>query len=149
MVMSIRTSLLTPCVEYAGARVSGGYGSRWIDGVWGMTHRQAWEDANGPIPDGMHVLHSCDNKPCINPEHLFLGTHRDNMRDSAAKGRHKNPVMYGEDNPRGAATLRAEHIPLIRELVRRGLAQTRVAKLVGVRQPAISRIVAGATWAWI
>ncbi len=52
-----------------------------------MTHRVAWEDANGPVPDGKCVLHKCDNPPCCNPEHLFLGTREENNADRDAKGR--------------------------------------------------------------
>jgi hypothetical protein len=48
-----------------------------------------WEIATGPIPDGLYVLHRCDNPPCFNPDHLFLGTPMDNMRDKMAKGRHR------------------------------------------------------------
>jgi len=53
-------------------------------------HRVVFEECHGPIPDGMYVCHTCDNPPCINIDHLFLGTPRDNMLDKVAKGRHSN-----------------------------------------------------------
>lgn len=64
-----------------------------------VAHRIAWQLANGPIPAGMMVLHECDNPPCCNPSHLFLGTASDNMRDCARKGRAGGKPRYGEDNP--------------------------------------------------
>ena len=63
-----------------------------VDGRWTKVyaHRVAYQEAHGSIPKGMLVCHTCDNPPCINPEHLFLGTQSDNMQDMTAKGRHHN-----------------------------------------------------------
>jgi hypothetical protein len=77
----------TRCIEWSGRRDKNGYGITSKDK---RAHREAWIEANGPIPAGMHVLHHCDNPPCINPEHLFLGTQADNNADMHAKGRYRN-----------------------------------------------------------
>ena len=81
------------CLVWTGATDSNGYGritvgsridaSRRLESV----HRVAWEHHHGPIPTGLSVLHTCDNPPCVRREHLFLGTHADNMRDMTRKGR--------------------------------------------------------------
>jgi len=78
------------CWPWTASRTPFGYGQISKGGKHaGMvhTHRVCWELVNGPIPEGLWVLHSCDNPPCCNPSHFFLGTHIDNMRDCAAKGR--------------------------------------------------------------
>lgn len=76
------------CHEFNGCRNEHGYGAmRGGDGRTVLAHRLAWELANGPVPEDMCVCHRCDNPPCCNLDHLFLGTHADNMRDRDAKGR--------------------------------------------------------------
>jgi hypothetical protein len=75
------------CREWQGARQPTGYGEITVNGKSATTHRLAWELAHGPIPTGMCVCHHCDNPPCCEPSHLFLGTHKDNMQDAAKKGR--------------------------------------------------------------
>lgn len=88
------------CWTFTGARRSGGYGNMTRGAKGGgneAAHRLAWMLVNGPIPDGKYVLHRCDNPPCCNPAHLFLGTLRDNTQDMLAKGRHR--VYRGEDHP--------------------------------------------------
>ena len=77
------------CLEWTGARHPTGYGQIGVTtGVLAYTHRVAWEFAfRREVPDGMWVLHHCDNPPCCNPDHLFLGTPMDNTRDMIRKGR--------------------------------------------------------------
>lgn len=80
---------MSPCEEFTKrARCRGGYAQVSVAGKTTLAHRAAWVAANGPIPSGLHVLHRCDNPPCVNIEHLFLGTHQDNMDDKKSKGRH-------------------------------------------------------------
>ena len=81
---------MSDCVEWTGHLKRSGYGQVCIEGRHHAVHRLAWEEANGPIPDGMYVCHTCDNPACYNVDHLFLGTNSDNQRDSASKGRHRN-----------------------------------------------------------
>jgi hypothetical protein len=75
----------TGCHLWTGTLIPGGYGRVHV-----AAHRLAYQLANGPIPGGMLVLHRCDNPPCCNPEHLFLGSPQDNMTDKVRKGRCRN-----------------------------------------------------------
>jgi hypothetical protein len=77
----------TGCWVWRGYTYVSGYGGYFDGEKRRRAHRASWELANGPIPDGMLVLHRCDNRPCVNPDHLFLGTDSDNRRDCVAKNR--------------------------------------------------------------
>ena len=77
------------CLVWTGAVDFGGYGQLSVNGEKVLVHRLAWSLANNrPVPDGQHILHSCDNPPCCEPTHLRLGTAADNAADRATKGRH-------------------------------------------------------------
>lgn len=90
------TVLDSGCWIWNGATGSSGYGQIKTFGKYSGTHRLSYELHNGAIPDGLEVMHSCDNRRCINPEHLNIGTHLENMRDMIVKGR----KVVGSPNPR-------------------------------------------------
>lgn len=69
-----------------------GYGQTWFRRKVSKAHRVAWTVLVGEIPEGLHVLHKCDNPPCVNPDHLFLGTNQDNIRDRLSKNRPRGGV---------------------------------------------------------
>jgi hypothetical protein len=82
------------CWEWRGVAGTDKYGmTHWREKDW-ATHRIAWTLTNGEIPSGLLVCHHCDNPPCVNPKHLFLGTDMDNMQDMIKKGRVTDNLMY-------------------------------------------------------
>ena len=137
------------CLEWTGWRHPRGYGKMTVhvDGkqTGRLTHRVAWELANGPIPEGMLVCHRCDNPSCCNPDHLFLGTDVDNMRDAREKGRavrgeRATPSRLKDGQVREIhAILAAPNPPNDCELGRR----------YGVWGSTIRDIRIGRTWAWM
>lgn len=82
---------LGPCWEWTAARFDSGYGMVGLNRKTSYTHRTSWVIHNGAIPDGLKVLHKCDNPPCVNPTHLFLGSAKDNTDDMNAKNRWVKP----------------------------------------------------------
>lgn len=97
--------VLGQCWKWSAAVSIGGYGvigrGRADEGMT-YAHRVSWEIHNGPIPDGYYVLHHCDNPPCCNPAHLFLGTYGDNNRDARQKGRNQAAINAAKTHcPKG------------------------------------------------
>lgn len=88
------------CWEWPKYKVAKGYGVIIFDGFKFSVHRLSFEYYKGRIPKGMVVMHQCDNPPCFNPNHLFLGTHTENMRDMARKGRAANGHTYKQSQNR-------------------------------------------------
>lgn len=106
-------------------------------------HRVSWELHYGTIPEGMWVLHRCDNPPCVNPEHLFLGTHEDNMRDMAQKNRSPK----GESSP--VSKLTDDIVREMRSLRAQGWSQQRIADKFGVSQPLVGMVCRRKIWSHV
>lgn len=123
-----------------------GYGTLTINGRQHYAHRLAYELGFGPIPEGTHLLHRCDNPRCINPAHLRPGSQSDNMADAVEKGRLIPPIvrMIGVRN--GAAKLNDQKVVEIRALLGQKVRQREIASRFQVSQTLISRIALGRLW---
>lgn len=134
---------LGKCWEWTGARHVFGYGVKSWCGRVEVTHRISWLLAHKNIPDGLYVLHKCDNPLCVNPQHLFLGTCHDNMLDKEKKGRGNQPK--GEKAP--GSKLKLNQVCEIRErFANGGVTQTQLGKEYGVTSGTISAIVRWEKW---
>ena len=131
------------CWEWQGSRVPKGYGSMWAWGRLWRAHRLSWTLWRGGIPDGVLVLHKCDNPPCVNPEHLFLGTAQDNANDCSSRGRRKPAV--GEAASKSKLT--ASDVYKILDLYEAGEKSKRqIAREYGVDHASINKIADGSNW---
>ncbi len=137
------------CWEWLAGKDGKGYGSIWCDGKSEIASRVAWKLANGPIPDGIDVLHTCDNPPCCNPGHLHLGTDADNTADKVARGRQARcgyPVR-GERN--GSAKLTEARVIEIRRAWLAGESQGEITRRLGIPRSTIQKIVTRHTWSHV
>lgn len=136
------------CWLWTGAiNLGNGYGTFGLDReTMRGAHRVAWELTNGPISDGLYVMHRCDNRRCVRPDHLELGTHADNMADMAAKGRgaKEQPGQRGELSTN--AKLTADQVLAIRASDDR---HTALAARYGVSDTLIRQIRQGKAWRWL
>jgi hypothetical protein len=129
---------VTGCQEWTEALDSSGYGQFRVGRKKRTAHRVSYEIHFGPVPDGMCVLHRCDNRACVNPEHLFLGTNGENMADRNIKGRQACRSSHGR------AKLTEADIIAIRSST--GLPQKVLAERYGVDYSQIWRIRSGRQW---
>ena len=130
------------CWTWNGYTIKDGYGRFRISRHNVLAHRFSFLLANGFLTL-QPILHSCDNPPCVNPQHLRNGTHAENMREARERGRIKN-VLRGSQVK--LAKLTETDIPLIRQMLTDGLTNQAIADQFGVSQVAISRISLGKTW---
>jgi hypothetical protein len=129
------------CWLWTGSRMTRGYGQvYWGNGPKGA-HRVAWELSHGPIPEGQHILHRCDVPACVNPDHLFIGTHTENMKDAATKGRLHAPRP-------GRQKLTDAQIDDIAALVQSGMKRYLVAARYGVSKGFVSGVMNGTRRQW-
>lgn len=128
------------CWYWIGAMYQNGYGKARHAGRECYAHRYSYNLYKGPIPDGMHVCHRCDDPSCVNPDHLFVGTRDDNMSDMAIKGR----SAHGERH--GSAKLSVEQVREIRSKRNAGQSVTAIAAEYGVSKGRISEIVHRKAW---
>lgn len=135
------------CWLWRGTVKAHGYGVIRIDNTYWRAHRLSWTLFNGAIPDGKAVCHRCDNPRCVNPEHLFLGTQADNMRDMQSKGRKASAnVNPAKGEAHGRAKLTAAQVSDIRHANEHGATQSQLAAIYGVTQSTISAIIRGVNW---
>ncbi|WP_152203604.1 HNH endonuclease [Georgenia thermotolerans] len=131
------------CWEWQSVRNPSGYGKFWLNGRTDLAHRVSYKLHHGPIPPGIHVRHTCDNPPCVNPSHLLLGTGKDNARDALERGRYRR----GASN--GRAKLTPQQVSEIRTGWHRGETQVSMARRFGVSRSAIQWVLNGQNWAGI
>jgi hypothetical protein len=156
------------CWEWTHSRASNGYGSFKMNYKHRLAHRYAWEITNGAIPAGALVCHRCDNPPCVNPDHLFLGDYSTNQLDAVAKGRHSaqthrhrwargsrhgtktHPEAVARGERASQAKLTNERVLEIRAArASTGYGKRRLAAMFGVPEATVSLIIRRITWTHI
>ena len=133
-------SIMTACIEWDKAKDKAGYGVSWLNGKWIRAHRKAYIQNKGEIPDDLVVRHTCDNKACVNPDHLILGDHKQNMADMAAKGR----TNTRRGSTHSKAKLTEQQVHEIKSTF--GLSQRELAAKYGVSASLIAAIKLGKAW---
>ena len=140
-----RKSSETSCWEFVGGHTRKGYGKLWHNGGMKTAHRVAYEILVGPVPEAKFVLHRCDNPSCLNPDHLFIGTHQDNMADMRMKGRGASERrLRGSKSPQ--SKLNEECVLQIKLRLAKNEQCSVIAKDFNVDRTLISLIKRGKVW---
>lgn len=137
------------CWRWIGAISGGKYGMFGMPGGNIRAHRAAFMLFRGPIPEGMSVCHHCDNPWCVNPDHLFTGTQKDNVADCISKGRNSAPPVSdwrGRTKPHHWQRLTPAQALEILTRVRAGELQERIAADYGISSRTVSKIKLGQRW---
>lgn len=137
----VQTEDPAQCWEWQSTRNNSGYGKFWLDGRTDIAHRVSYRLHKGPIPEGLHVRHTCDNPPCVNPHHLLVGTGKRNARDALERGKYRR----GSGN--GRAKLTEGQVSEIRRCWDDGETQASMAHRFGVSRSAIQWVLNGRNWA--
>lgn len=132
------------CWTWIGSLDRNGYGRFKNRPHSDLAHRFAYVDTFGEIPKGMCVLHRCDNPPCVNPFHMFIGTRADNIADCISKGRNSRKAFPGSTNPN--AILNEPYVMRIKKMLSEGIRQQQIADTFGVKKGTINNIAQGTTW---
>ena len=133
------------CWLWTGAHLAHGYGQVRRNKLGILAHRYSWMLRHGPIPDGLNVLHKCDVRACVNPEHLFLGTQKQNVDDMLRKGRESH-VAKAPGVRNGNVKLTEADVARMRALYRCGYTYERLAVEFGVSFAQAGRIVKREAW---
>ena len=137
------------CWNWIASLDDHGYGQFWIRGAtypW-KASRVAYMLSHGVYPGDKHVLHSCDNSKCVNPDHLFLGTHLENMQDMVNKGRSCKGRKGRSGVKNNNVKLTPENVLLMRSIYKSGeCTQMELAEMFGIGQSQVSRIIRGEHW---
>jgi len=148
----VNKTTVNECWEWTACLNNGGYGQFKLNGRMRPAHRISWMIRHGSMPPkdgsfhGLCVLHKCDNPRCVNPDHLFVGTHGDNMRDRSKKGRHSVGNRKGTSHP--LCALSNSDILLIRALGKHHK-HTDIASVFCVGRAQIGRIIRRENWSHI
>jgi hypothetical protein len=134
----------TGCWEWTAYRDRQGYGRFGVDGTNWLAHRLAWLLTHGTIEPDRVIRHTCDNPPCINPDHLLVGTQADNIKDRQDRGRHRPGRLAGESH--GQAKLTWEQVRDLRSRTYRRGDKGRLCAELGITRPTLRRILDGSGW---